>query len=222
MWCLVWMDTASIRKIENNVGIVIFLCTDLLYWHMQTENCSQSIMDVSLNLQLAHRARGEWLDLFTNWPYTFPYPPSSFHIHLSICFPKQASRGFSTATAFIFYSSTHPAFLPSLRSVIHSLQSPHTGFISHPSPPHPPCSDSCHCEPFSRSVLGCCVRMGSLLLCCSMYMSVCPLVWPLYAHTGLHTRCTRTKLTDMSSKSQKLKHSLSCTASARGESTIQN
>lgn len=102
-------------------------------------------------------------------PLSLPPP-----IHLPIPFPNQASRGFSTATAFLLCSSAHPALPQSISPLCHSQPTvaPRCPYL--PSfAPHPPCSDSCHCEPCSRSVLGCCVRMGSLLPCCSVYMSVC-------------------------------------------------
>lgn len=85
-----------------------------------------------------------------------------------IPFPNQASRGFlySPCIAALTCPPILPCLHPSIHFVIHSLQLP---------PPLPPTSgtDSCHCKHCSHSVLGCSVRMGSLLHCCSVYMTMC-------------------------------------------------
>lgn len=78
-------------------------------WTQIVKNCSlQCSSDVSLNLYLPYWGKENWSDLLSNWPV-----PSS-PIHLSIPIPCRACRGFSTITAFLLCSPTHPALLPSI------------------------------------------------------------------------------------------------------------
>lgn len=115
--------------------------------------------------------------------------------------PNQASRGFSTATALLLCSSTHPALPPSIYPLCHSQPT----VTPCPPPPTPSGTDSCHCKPCSHSVLGCSVRMGSLLPCCSVCMTMCVhvcysrrvsslpqrqhvLLSDLHTHTGTETQ----------------------------------
>lgn len=78
-------------------------------WTQIEKNCSlQCSSDVSLNLYLPYWGKENWSDLLSNWPV-----PSS-PIHLSIPIPCRACRGFSTITAFLLCSPTHPALLPSI------------------------------------------------------------------------------------------------------------
>lgn len=134
-------------------------------------------------------------------------PPSP--IHLSIPFPKEPPG--------VSLQPLHSLLYPSCLASIHLSTVSFTAYscpsllLSPILHPPIPCSDSCHCEPCSRSVLGCCVRMGSLLLCCSIWVCVyacahvCMIVgvWVLCpsasmsccsTSAGLHTDCTSTEL----------------------------
>lgn len=68
--------------------------------------------------------------------------------------PTRASGGFSTATAFPPLPILPCFHHPSLRSVIHGLHLPLAASLHLPSFTHPPCSDSCHCEPLLSLCLG--------------------------------------------------------------------
>lgn len=93
---------------------------------------------------------------------------------LSLPLAPEPPGGFSAATATLFRPSR---LLASVR--LSALSFAAYSYPWLPPPPTPHClysSDSCHCDSCSVCVcvcvLGCCVRKGSLLPCCSVYACV--------------------------------------------------